>query len=324
MLRVALPAMLRTRHSDPALLRYLSGLGVWVISFTLRLLMQPFTPLSPFLLFIPGLMLVTWLWGRGPTLLYAVTTTIAVSVYFVPRDELFHFTDPIEVTTSLQFVFVAIPVIYIVERLVAARRQLGTQLQSITELSAQQQTLLEEINHRVKNHLQAIIALMPTAQDERIDQIRVRMLVLARVYDKLRLRSAGAKVDSESFLAGLTGDFQTSLAPNGLVRLDCSVACGPLGSKEAVFLGLIANEAVSNALKYAFPEGRGAIHISLHEYSGKRILLIQDNGAGDAGESKGTGQGRRLMSRLAKNLAGEVEIGGPPGYFVKVTYPSSN
>ena len=322
MLRVALPALLRTRHSDPALLRYLCGLGVWVISFTLRLLMQPLTPLSPFLLFIPGLMLVTWLWGRGPTLLYLATTTIVASVYFVPRDELFHFTDPIEVTTSLQFIFVAIPVIYIVERLVEARGQLDTQLQSITQLSAQQQTLLEEINHRVKNHLQAIIALTPTGQDERIDQIRLRMLVLARVYDKLGLRSAGAKVDAESFLAELTSDLQRSLAPNGLVALDCAVACGPLGSKEAVFLGLIVNEAVSNALKYAFPEGRGEIHISLHAHSGKRTLIVQDNGAGDAGKTKGSGQGRRLMSRLAKDLAGEVRIGGSPGYCVNVTYPS--
>jgi two-component sensor histidine kinase len=322
MLRIALPAMLRTRHSDPALLRYLSGLAVWVVTFALRWLMQPLTPSSPFLLFIPGLMLVSWLWGRGPTLLYFATTIVAASFYFVPRDEVFHFTDPVEVATSMQFILVAVPVIFIVERLVDARRQLVRQLRSITQLSAQQQTLLEEINHRVKNHLQAIIALTPAGQDQRIDQIRLRMLVLARVYDKLTLRAAGAKVDSETFLAALTRDLQNALASDGSVTLECLVACGPLGSKEAVFLGLIANEAVTNSLKYAFPQGRGQIHISLHEHSGKRTMLVRDNGSGDAGKSKGTGQGRRLMDRLARDLGGKVRVEGPPGYCVNVTYPS--
>lgn len=321
--RLALAAIFETRHSEPALLRYLSGLAVWMITFALRLLIQPLTPYSPFLLFIPGLMLVAWLWGRGPALLYLVTTTVAVSIYFVPRPGRFQLDDATHVASALQFIFVGGAVMYIIERLVAARQELDRQLQNVRQLSGQQQTLLEEINHRVRNHLQAIIALTPAGQDERIDQIRVRMLVLARVYDKLRLRAAGAKVDAETFLAELTSDFQNSLAPNGSVTLSCSVACGPLGSKEAVFLGLIANEAVSNALKYAFPDGRGNIRISLQEHFGKRRLVVQDDGAGDAGIIKGTGQGRRLMSRLAHDLGGEVRVEGPPGYRVNVSYPSS-
>lgn len=322
MRRAALMAILRTRHSDPALLRYVSGFGVWMVSFTVRWLMQPLTPSSPFLLFIPGLMLVTWLWGRGPTLLYFITTAIAVSVYFVPRDGVFHFTDPIELATSLQFILVGLPVIYIVESLVKIRRQLDRQLRSVKRLSAQQQTLLEEINHRVKNHLQAIIALTPLGQSERIDQIRLRMLVLARVYDKLSLRPEGATVGADSFLSGLTNDFEEALAPNGAVELHSSVSCGPLGSKEAVFVGLIVNEGVSNALKYAFPEGRGTIAISLHEHDRERTLAVRDNGSGDGGITKGTGQGRRLMDRLARDLGGKVRFEGPPGYCVSVTYPS--
>lgn len=314
-------ALFATRHSDPALLRYLSGLAVWVITYTLRLLIQPLTPYSPHILFIPGLMLVAWLWGRGPALLFLATTTIAASIYFIPRPGEYNLTDPRELTTSLQFMFVAGAVILIIDRLVAARWKLNTQLQSIQQLSAQQQTLLEEINHRVKNHLQAIIALTPAGEDERIDQIRVRMLVLARAYDKLSLRPEGAKVDAGTFLAELTSDFQNALAPNGSVRLNCSVTCGPLGSKEAVFLGLIANEAVSNSLKYAFPNEHGEIAISLREHQGKRTLMIRDDGAGDDGIIKGTGQGRRLMSRLAHDLGGEVRVEGPPGHCVCVTYP---
>lgn len=319
----ALAALFGRRHSDPALLRYLSGLAVWVTSFALRLLIHPLTPYSPFLLFIPGLMLVAWLWGRGPTLLYLVTTAVAVSVYFVPGPGHFHLNDTTHLATALQFIIVGGAVIYIIERLVAARRELDRQLQNIQQLSAQQQNLLEEINHRVKNHLQAIIALTPAGLNERIDQIRVRMLVLARVYDKLSLRAEGPKVDPETFLAELTSDFQTSLAPSGSVTLNCSVNCGPLGSKEAVFVGLIANEAVSNALKYAFPDGRGNIYISLQEQLGKRTLVVRDDGAGDAGITKGTGQGRRLMTRLARDLGGEVRTEGPPGYCVNVTYRSS-
>lgn len=323
MRHVPFSAILATRHSHPALLRYSSGFAVWVITFTLRLLIEPLTPYSPHLLFIPGLMLVAWLWGRGPAFLFLATTAVAVSIYFIPRAGDFRLADPIELATTLQFIFVAGAVIFIMDRLVAARRELDRRLQSVRQLNAQQQTLLEEINHRVKNHLQAIIALTPAGQDERIDQIRVRMLVLARAYDKLRLRPEGAKVDAETFLAELTRDFQNALAPNGSVTLDCSVTSGPLGSKEAVFLGLIANEAVSNSLKYAFPNGHGEIAISLREHQGKRTLVIRDDGAGDIGVVKGTGQGRRLMSRLAQDLGGKVRIGSPPGYCVNVTYPST-
>lgn len=311
-----------TRHSYPTLLRYLFALSVWLISFALRVLIQPLTPYSPHILFIPSLMLVAWFWGRGPALLFLATTAITASIYFIPRPGEFHFADPTELATSLQFVLVGGAVMLIVDRLVAARRELNKQLQSTEQLSAQRQTLLEEINHRVKNHLQAIIALTPAGQDDRIDQIRVRMLVLARAYDKLKLRPEGAKVAAEAFLTGLTTDFQESLAPNGGVRLHCSVSCGPLGSKEAVFLGLIANEAVSNSLKYAFPKGRGEIAISLHEHDGKRTLVICDDGAGDSGTIKGTGQGRRLMNRLARDLGGEVRLEGARGYCVSVTYPA--
>lgn len=311
-----------TRHSYPTLLRYLFALSVWLISFALRVLIQPLTPYSPHILFIPSLMLVAWFWGRGPALLFLATTAITASIYFIPRPGEFHFADPTELATSLQFVLVGGAVMLIVDRLVAARRELNKQLQSTEQLSAQRQTLLEEINHRVKNHLQAIIALTPAGQDDRIDQIRVRMLVLARAYDKLKLRPEGAKVAAEAFLTGLTTDFQESLAPNGGVRLHCSVSCGPLGSKEAVFLGLIANEVVSNSLKYAFPKGRGEIAISLHEHDGKRTLVICDDGAGDSGTIKGTGQGRRLMNRLARDLGGEVRLEGARGYCVSVTYPA--
>lgn len=317
-----LAGILGTRHSAPALSRYLAGLAVWVVSLTVRLLIHRLVPYSPFLVFVPGLMLVAWLWGRGPALLYLATTTVAVSIYFVPRAGRFQLDDATHVATALQFIAVGGAVIFIIERLVAARQELDSQLRNIRQLSAQQETLLEEINHRVKNHLQAIIALTPAGQNERIDQIRVRMLVLARVYDKLRLRAGGARVDPVTFIAELTGDFQQALAPNGSVTLNCSVNCGALGSKEAVFIGLIANEAVSNALKYAFPDGHGKISISLQEHVGKRTLVVQDNGAGNAGKSKGTGQGRRLMSRLAQDLGGEVRVEGPPGYSVNVTYPS--
>lgn len=317
-----LATILGTRHSDPALSRYLAGLAVWVISFTVRMVIHRLIPYSPFIVFIPGLMLVAWLWGRGPALLYLATTTVVVSMYFVPRTGRFQLDDATHVATALQFIIVGSSVIYIIERLVAARRELDRQLRNIRQLSEQQQTLLEEINHRVKNHLQAIIALAPAGQDERIDQIRVRMLVLARVYDKLRLRAGGARVDAVTFLADLISDFQHALAPNGSVALQCSVNCGALGSKEAVYVGLIANEAVSNALKYAFPDGHGKISISLQEHLGKRTLVVQDNGAGNAGKSTGTGQGRRLMSRLARDLGGEVRVEGPPGYSVNVRYPT--
>src|SRR5690348_13513853 len=59
-------AVLQNRHADPAWQRYLFGLALWMLSFAMQLMIRRLTPFSPFLLFIPGLMLVAWLWGRGP------------------------------------------------------------------------------------------------------------------------------------------------------------------------------------------------------------------------------------------------------------------
>ena len=322
--RLVFAAVLQTRHTDPTWLRYLSGLALWILSFGVQLMISRVTPFSPFLLFIPGLMLVAWLWGRGPALLYLLTTAIGVSSYFVPAPGRFSLKDTAHVAAALQFIVVGVAIMYMIERLLAARRALRQQLHTVRQLSAQQQTLLEEINHRVKNHLQAIIALTPPGQGERLDQIRTRVLVLARVYDKLSLTRTSAMVDAETYMAELTSDFQNSLALSGLVKFDCSVSCGPLHSKEAVFVGLIANESVSNALKYAFPDGHGKISISLVESVERRTrtLLVQDDGVGDGGTTKGTGQGRRLISRLARELGGEFRTAGPPGHTVNVTYPS--
>lgn len=128
-----------TRHTASFLVRYPSGLAVWIVSFSLRLLMQPLTPDSPFLPFIPGLMLVGWLWSRGPAILYLATTTVVVSIYFVPGTGQFRFDDATHVAAALQFIVIGGAVTYIIEQLVAVRQELSRQLQNVTLLSGQQQ-----------------------------------------------------------------------------------------------------------------------------------------------------------------------------------------
>ena len=96
----------------------------------------------------------------------------------------------------------------------------------------------------------------------------------------------------------------------------------------AIPLGLIANELITNSLKYAFPEDRrGKIEVSLSlEDDQQYCLRISDNGLGiqDQGNESGTGFGSRLIQLLAIQLNGRVEIRDDEGVTTLIKFPPLN
>jgi two-component sensor histidine kinase len=96
----------------------------------------------------------------------------------------------------------------------------------------------------------------------------------------------------------------------------------PLHVADAVPLGLIINELIVDALKYAFPDGtNGRIWVSLERIGTKLRLTVNDNGVGPQHSVQGTGLGRRLVSAFAQQLAANVELKcGFPGTIVSITF----
>jgi two-component sensor histidine kinase len=130
------------------------------------------------------------------------------------------------------------------------------------------------------------------------------------------------------FLTGLVDDFSNTIASQPITMLTKSES-HMIPLKQAVSLGLIVNEAITNALKYAFPDQRsGRVQVTFAEKPDGFLLAIEDNGVGlpiNASTSpQGTGLGSRIIRSLAANLEGAACINGlkTGGTVLEVRFPN--
>ena len=111
----------------------------------------------------------------------------------------------------------------------------------------------------------------------------------------------------------------------GHVRLTLDFASIPMGIDHAIPCGLIVNELLTNSLKHGFASGEtGEIKIALHEADGRVRLAVSDTGTGlpeDLDWKKEKSLGLQLVSDLARQLQGALEIGPAPAPVFVVTFP---
>ncbi len=183
--------------------------------------------------------------------------------------------------------------------------------------------LLKEIHHRVKNNLQIISSLLKlqskNIKDELVLEIfkesqnRVRSMAL--IHEKLYQSKDLANINFKGYVWDLVADLFRSYGANaGKIALQMDVEDIPLGVEVAIPCGLIINELVSNALKYAFPEGKeGQISITFRSLDeGKINLTIGDNGVGipeDLDIKTTETLGLHLVNILAEDqLQGQIKL----------------
>ncbi len=217
-----------------------------------------------------------------------------------------------------------------VTRDIDARKAAETSLKAA---DAQKQVLLYDINHRIKNHLQSIVGLMSVASRRARDLGEAqtalsaagrRLAVLGQVYNRLQVNDGHPVVDTRSFIDELCADLRATLVDTRPIRFDVAAVAVEFESNRAVTLGLIVNELVQNALKYAFPDGRaGVIAVTLAREGETLVLTVADDGIGidEGAEPVGTGMGQRLIGALVQQLGGVLGRGGPPGTSVTVRFP---
>jgi len=154
----------------------------------------------------------------------------------------------------------------------------------------EKEVLLKEIHHRVKNNLQIIISLLYMQAEKTADPVsagllndsQLRIQSMALVHQRLYQSGDLASIDFDGYVNSLVTSLMTSY---GVDRTRISVSVDvkniPISINSAIPLGLIMNELVSNALKYAFPPGhRGEITIRGKEEGDTRVFRIKDNGVG--------------------------------------------
>ncbi|MEO2164430.1 MAG: histidine kinase dimerization/phosphoacceptor domain -containing protein [bacterium] len=196
--------------------------------------------------------------------------------------------------------------------------------QGIRDSLAEKELLLREVHHRVKNNMQVISSLLAIQAQEGDPEIAARLEVsqnrvrtIALIHEHLYLSAELAHIDLHGYLSVLIQHLLHTFGRSHNVDVQFDIQDLGLDIDEALSVGLIANELVTNSLKYAFPEGEpGTIRIQTTKDSkGACTLLVADDGCGYAQEDAGRSNslGSTLIGAFAKKLKGEVRVTSDEG-----------
>lgn len=171
--------------------------------------------------------------------------------------------------------------------------------------------LLQEMSHRVKNKfgmISSIIALQARTSDpdtrHALQDVATRVNVIATVHDYLQLSRHDGLIDMEEYLTGLCKALKEALSGHRPISLGAHAIPVQLAAEKALATGLIVNELVTNAFKYAFEEERpGHIQVDLTQDDAGLILTVSDNGRGRIPDSE-PGLGTRLVTVFSAQLGG--------------------
>jgi len=111
------------------------------------------------------------------------------------------------------------------------------------------------------------------------------------------------------YLDALLEDLRRSAEGNRMSRLTLKAEPVEIDPDRAVAIGIIVNELVMNAVKYAYPDGAGPIHVDLNAQDDDLLLSITDDGVGlnVKADPRSTGMGQRIVSAMALKLEANVE-----------------
>jgi PAS domain S-box-containing protein len=182
------------------------------------------------------------------------------------------------------------------------------------------QTLLTEVNHRIKNSLTAVAGLLSMqarrARDENVrvslHQARSRVMAVAEVHRHLYDANRSETVDIGDCIAAVVRESVAMLRGERNVRLQLACPHGTaVHADRATTLALVATELVTNSMKHAFPSSDGILHVGLYTSSAHLFLHVDDDGRGlpesfDA--VKDAGVGMKVVLRLVHQLHGELKI----------------
>jgi len=212
----------------------------------------------------------------------------------------------------------------------AAEAAVRIALAKAEQLAQSRALLLREVNHRVANSLQLLSSLArlqegslpPGAARAAISDMRGRIAAIAQVHRRLYTSEDVGTVALDEYLGSLVRELDEGVGESRIrfepVRLD-------VPTDRAVSLGVIVSELVTNALKYAYPDGTpGLVHVRLRCEGDGAALAVEDDGVGGAPDapSVGSGLGKRIVAAMAQGLGGAVEErSGPDGTRVLVRFP---
>ncbi len=193
---------------------------------------------------------------------------------------------------------------------------------------AEKDVLLREVHHRVKNNLAAILGLLEMERQNTADPNAGKLLIdlsnrikaMSTVHEKLYRSENLARIDFQDYLKSFISHLRTSFDYGMEITTKMEASGIELSLDIAVPCGLIVNELVTNALKYAFPDGKPGvrgeniceIRVSVDQEDSTYTLVVSDNGVGlpkNIDWREANSLGLRLVRMLGEHqLGGEIEL----------------
>lgn len=213
---------------------------------------------------------------------------------------------------------------------------------SLEEENLRVESLLRDLHHRVGNSLQLVASFLSLQANQvegeeaksTLRAARGRVLSIAATQRRLAMNTDHEIVSASQFIKEIVDDLKINLNFEQAVDITTDVGAFNIPSRDAVTVGVLISEMVTNAVKYAFA-GRetGRIHIkfSPDEKGECCLLVVEDDGIGlsSGASNPHGGLGGRIIESLVAALGGEIDRGESslkpgPGARLAVTYPYAN
>jgi two-component sensor histidine kinase len=201
----------------------------------------------------------------------------------------------------------------------AAEEEVRASRDRFEALAQERAVLLREVNHRVGNSLQLIASLLQlqasAAANPEVKAAMAaatsRVMAVGQVHKRLYTSDDVKSVSVDQYLSGLVEDLRRSSQELAMLTLEADPI--EMDPDRVVAIGVIVNELIINALKYAYSSGKGPIRVRLKANGAGAVLSVEDDGVGRGAAppaKTSTGLGQRIVQAMAVKLGAEISEDG--------------
>ncbi|HVV78233.1 MAG TPA: response regulator [Pseudolabrys sp.] len=199
----------------------------------------------------------------------------------------------------------------------AAEQEVREARDRFEALATERAILMREVNHRVGNSLQLIASLLTLQGNAaRTPEVKTALLdatgrvhAVAQLHRRLYTSDDVQQVAVDQYLSGLLEDLRRSADSDRAARVTLDADPVDIHTDGAVAVGVIVNELVMNAIKYAYPKHAGAIRVTLKKTDPESALVcVEDDGIGfnETDNPTSTGLGQRIVKAMASKINGVI------------------